>query len=130
MTHQGRPVAEGEELGKERGLFLIEAERPDEKFPIYEDASGTHIMSSDDICILEDFHVLMASGVSSFKIETLLKPASYNATVIRTYRKAIDTYFADPDNYEFDEAWMEEIRQAQDPERELSFGFFYKEQVY
>lgn len=130
MTHQGRPVAEGEKLGKERGLFLIEAERPDEKFPIYEDASGTHIMSSDDICILEDFHILMASGVSSFKIETLLKPVSYNATVIRTYRKAIDTYSANPANYEFDEAWMEEIRQAQDPERELSFGFFYKEQVY
>lgn len=130
MTHQGRPVSEGEELGKERGLFLIEAERPDEKFPIYEDASGTHIMSSDDICILEDLHILMSSGVSSFKIETLLKPVRYNVTVIRTYRTAIDTYFANPDNYEFDETWMEDIRQVQDPERELSFGFFYKEQVY
>ncbi|MNJ03547.1 hypothetical protein D3C73_1639120 [compost metagenome] len=50
--------------------------------------------------------------------------------MIQTYRKAIDKYFEDPDNYEFDDTWMEEIRKVQDPERELSFGFFYKEQVY
>lgn len=129
MTHQGRPV-EGGNLGKERGLFLVEAERPEEKFPIYEDENGTHIMSSDDICILEDLHVLMGAKVSSFKIETLLKPSVYNETVIRAYRKAIDAYCADPDNYEFDEEWIEDIRRIQDPERELSFGFFYKEQVY
>ncbi|GIP55569.1 MULTISPECIES: peptidase U32 family protein [Paenibacillus] len=129
MTHQGRPV-DGGSLDKDRGLFLVEAERPDEKFPIYEDENGTHIMSSDDICILEDLHLLMASGVDSFKIETLFKPSAYNETVIRIYRQAIDTYFQDPENYEFDEEWMESIRRVQDPERELSFGFFYKEQVY
>ncbi len=129
MTHQGRPV-DGGSLDKDRGLFLIEAERPDEKYPIYEDANGTHIMSSDDICILEDLHMLMAAGVGSFKIETLLKPLKYNETVIRTYRQAIDAYFQDPENYEFDDAWIENIRRVQDPERELSFGFFYKEQVY
>ncbi|MEF2968933.1 peptidase U32 family protein [Paenibacillus sp. M1] len=129
MTHQGRQAPEGN-LDKERGLFLIEAERPDEKFPIYEDENGTHIMSSDDICILEDLHILMAAGIGSFKIETLLKPIAYNTAVIRTYRKAIDAYVQDPDGYEFDETWMEDIRRVQDPERELSFGFFYKEQVF
>lgn len=130
MIHQGRPVSEDEYLGKERGLFLVEAERPDEKFPIYEDVNGTHIMSSEDICILEDLHVLLASGVSSLKIETLLKPVHYNETVIRTYRKAIDTYFENPESYEFNESWIDDIRDVQDPERELTFGFFYKEQVY
>lgn len=128
MSHQGRAV-EGD-LGKERGLFLIEAERQDEKFPIYEDINGTHIMSSDDICILEDLHILMAAGVHSFKIEGLLKPTAYNAAVVKAYRKAIELYTADPGGYAFDEAWMDEIRALQDPERNLSFGFFYKEQVY
>lgn len=130
MAHQGRPVAPGSDLGPGRGLFLIEAERPDQKFPIYEDRNGTHIMSPDDICILEDLHLLMAAGVDSFKIETLLKPAAYNEVVISSYRQAIEAYFRDPDGYEMDEAWMEAIRGVQDPERELSFGFFYKEQVY
>ncbi|NWL87689.1 collagenase-like protease [Paenibacillus sp. 79R4] len=130
MAHQGRVIGENESVGMERGLFLIEAERQDEKFPIYEDRNGTHIMSSDDICILEDLHMLLGAGVDSLKIETILKPVSYNEAVIRIYRQAIDTYFTDPEAYEFEEAWIEKIREAQDPERELSFGFFYKEQVY
>ncbi|MCH1640381.1 U32 family peptidase [Paenibacillus timonensis] len=130
MTHQGRPVDPGSDLSLKRGLFLVEAERPDEKFPIFEDVNGTHIMSSDDICILEDLHLLMASGVDSFKIETLLKPTFYNEIVITSYRQAIEAYYGDPEGYEFDERWIEAIREVQDPERELSFGFFYKEQVY
>lgn len=129
MAHQGRSVTGGS-LGKERGLFLIEAERPDEKFPIYEDRNGTHIMSSDDICILEDLHVLMEAGVDSFKIEGLLKPTSYNVAAVKAYRKAIDAYAADPAGYAFQEEWLDEVRELQDPERELTFGFFYKEQVF
>ncbi|MGO4952077.1 peptidase U32 family protein [Paenibacillus sp. DRB1-1] len=128
MLHQGRNV-EGD-LGRGRGLFLIEAERKEEKFPIYEDINGTHIMSSDDFCIMEDLHILMEAGVHSFKIEGLLKPTTYNEAVVRAYRKAIDNYTADPDAYAYDESWLDEVRRLQDPERELSFGFFYKEQVY
>ncbi|MEI2283873.1 peptidase U32 family protein [Paenibacillus polysaccharolyticus] len=128
MAHQGRSV-EGH-LGKERGLFLIEAERRDEKFPIYEDINGTHIMSSEDICILEDLHLMMEAGVHSFKVEGILKSLAYNEAVVRAYRKAIDLYEADADAYAYDEEWLREVRELQDPERELSFGFFYKEQVY
>lgn len=129
MSHQGRP-SEGGSLGKERGLFLIEAERQNEKFPIYEDENGTHIMSSDDICILEDLHVLMQAGVDSFKIEGLFKSIAYNVAVVKAYRHAIDLYMADPDAYAFREEWLNPIKHLQDPERELSFGFFYKEQVF
>lgn len=129
MSHQGRP-SDGGSLGKERGLFLIEAERPNEKFPIYEDENGTHIMSSDDICILEDLHFLLKAGVHSLKIEGLLKPVAYNVAVVKAYRHAMDVYAADPAEYVFEESWLEEVRALQDPERELSFGFFYKEQVY
>lgn len=129
MSHQGRP-SDGGSLGKERGLFLIEAERPNEKFPIYEDENGTHIMSSDDICILEDLHFLLKAGIHSLKIEGLLKPVAYNVAVVKAYRHAMDVYAADPAEYAFEESWLEEVRALQDPERELSFGFFYKEQVY
>lgn len=117
-------------MGLQRGLFLIEAERRDEKFPIYEDNNGTHIMSSEDVCILEDLHLLMEAGVQSFKIEGILKSTAYNETAVRMFRQAIDQYAQDPEQYEFDESWMDEIRRMQDPERELSFGFFYKEQVF
>ncbi|MBE9915033.1 U32 family peptidase [Paenibacillus donghaensis] len=129
MIRQGRPV-DGGSLNIDRGLFLTEDERPGEKYPIYEDESGTHIMSSDDICILEDLHLLLQAGIESLKIEGLLKPIAYNTAVIKAYRKAIDAYAADPGSYRFQEEWLDPIRELQDPERELTFGFFYKEQVY
>jgi putative protease len=67
---------------------------------------------------------------AQLQIEGLLKPVSYNVAVVKAYRHAIDLYTADPAEYAYDEAWMDDIRAMQDPERELSFGFFYKEQVY
>ncbi|MDF2659468.1 MAG: peptidase [Paenibacillus sp.] len=127
--HQGHSP-EGEALDAERNLFLIEHERKEEKFPVYEDRSGTHVMSSDDLCMLESLHELMEAGIDSFRIEGLLKPLPYNEAVVRAYRKAIDAYAADPEGYVFQEEWLDEVRALQHPDRELSFGFFYKEQVY
>lgn len=115
---------------REDGLYLIEAERPDERFPIYEDAYGTHIMSSDDICMIENLHELMEVNIDSFRIEGLLKSITYNEAVVRSYRAAIDAYCADPDGYAFNEEWLDAIVRLQNQSRELSYGFFYKEQVY
>ncbi|WP_409341586.1 peptidase U32 family protein [Paenibacillus sp. MBLB4367] len=129
FDHLGRPVKDAE-IGKERGLFLLEAERQDEKYPIYEDRNGTHIMSSDDVCMLESLHELMEAGIDSLKIEGLMKDVAYNEAVVSAYRKAIDAYFADPEGYAFQEEWLQEIERIQPGERPLSFGFFYKEQVY
>ncbi|GAC43383.1 peptidase U32 family protein [Paenibacillus popilliae] len=133
VNHYFAHLGERDELGRadlSRKLFLIEQERREEKYPIFEDANGTHIMSSDDICVLEDLKPLLDARVDCFKIEGLLKPVSYNETVVKVYREAIDTYLRDPDQYRFKEEWMDRIRAIQDPERELSFGFFYKDQVY
>lgn len=129
MEHQQEPE-KLEDSSLERGLYVMEAERPDERFPIYEDANGTHIMSSGDICMLDALHELLEVGVDSLKIEGLMKPIEYNETVVRAYRKAIDAYIADPESYEFQEQWLDDIRAVQDPKRELTYGFFFKEQVY
>lgn len=129
MEHQGKQ-SDKNELGADKMLFLIEEERKDERYPIYEDANGTHIMSSDDICMLENLHELIEGGIDSLKIESLLKSAAYNETVVRSYRAAIDAYCANPEGYRFNEEWLESIQRIQPADRELSFGFFYKEQVY
>ncbi|MEK3914020.1 peptidase U32 family protein [Paenibacillus sp. FSL H7-0331] len=126
--HQGRE--QGASKGLEDGLFLIEQERKDERYPLYEDENGTHIMSSDDICMLENLHELIEGHIDSLKIEGLLKSPEYNEAVIKGYRLAIDTFCSDPENYVFEEQWVDAIRELQDPRRELTFGFFFKEQVY
>ncbi|NEW04562.1 U32 family peptidase [Paenibacillus sp. SYP-B3998] len=129
MEHQGKD-ASSQDRSIERGLFLIEHERRDQRYPIYEDQNGTHIMSSEDICMLENLPELMDGFVDSVKIEGLLKSIAYNEAVVRSYRAAIDAYAADPEGYIFNQEWLDAINQLQDPDRELSYGFFYKEQVY
>lgn len=118
------------ELQKAAGLYLMENDRPDERYPIFEDEYGTHIMSSDDICMIENLNELLDAKVDSFKIEGILKSTDYLVTVVKAYRAVIDQYLADAENYRFDEQWLDSIRELQDPNRELSYGFFFKEQVY
>jgi U32 family peptidase len=129
MQHQGK-LTTYEDLSMQRGLYVIEQERLNERYPVYEDINGTHIMSSDDFCMLENLQEFMDGGIDSLKIEGLMKTAAYNVTVIRSYRTAIDNYASDPQNYRFDSELLEAIQKIQDPERELTYGFFYKEQVY
>jgi len=129
LTHRGKELTpEYRQDGKV--LYLIEKERPDERYPIIENENGTHIMSSDDICTIECLDELMALGIDAFYIEGLLKPLEYNTTVVRVYREAIDAYASNPDAYEFREEWLDAIHELQDPGRELTFGFLFKEQVY
>lgn len=116
--------------GADQGLFLVETERPNEKFPVYEDANGTHVMSPDDICLLEALNELIEAGVDSFYVEPLLKSDEYNETVLRSYRAALDAWQQDPGAYRFKDEWLDAIRSLQNPDRELGFGFLYKEQVY
>ena len=64
MLHLGREATMYED-GPDQGTYLVEAERPEERFPIYEDESGTHVMSSDDICLLEALPDLAAMQAST-----------------------------------------------------------------
>ena len=50
--------------------------------------------------MIEHIPELVEAGIDSLKIEGRMKTALYVATVARTYRKAIDDYFADPELYE------------------------------
>ena len=58
---------------------------------------------------LED---LIKAGVVSFKIEGRMKTALYVATVARTYRKAIDSCFANIEKYKVRKAWREELEKV------------------
>ncbi|MCR4710666.1 MAG: U32 family peptidase [Clostridia bacterium] len=74
---------------------LQEEKRPGEYFPIEEDARGTYIMNSRDLCLLAHLAELAESGITSFKIEGRNKSVFYCATVTNAYRMAIDAYTAE-----------------------------------
>ena len=62
------------------------------EFPISEDARGTYIMNSKDMCLIEHIKELVEAGITSFKIEGRMKTPYYVATTVNAYKKAIKDY--------------------------------------
>ena len=113
--------------------YLMEEKRPGEYMPIFEDEKGTYIYNSKDLCLLQYLPDIIQAGVTSLKIEGRMKSAFYVATVVSAYRKAIDSYYKDKENYKFDESLIEEVSKAS--HRAYTTGFFHKkpdgnEQIY
>lgn len=102
---------------------LVEEKRPGQYFPIEEDENGTYVFNSMDLCMIEYIPDMMKAGIDSFKIEGRMKSVHYVATVVGTYRKAIDEYYADPENYRINPTWMDEITKVS--HREYTTGFFF-----
>ncbi len=102
---------------------LVEEKRPGEYYPVEEDGRGTYIMNSKDLCMLEHLPDLIDAGICSAKIEGRMKSMFYVATVVSAYRRAIDAYYSDPEHYEFDRKWYDEMLKAS--HREFTTGFYY-----
>src|SRR6056297_2046444 len=101
---------------------LMEKTREGEYFPVYEDESGTHIFNSRDLNLIHKIPELIESGVSSLKIEGRMKSMYYVANIVRTYREAIDRYYADKEQYTFDEELMDNLRKSS--HRKYTEGFY------
>lgn len=104
---------------------LVEEKRDGEYYPIEEDEIGTYIMNSKDLCMIEYIPELMTAGISSLKIEGRNKSEYYVAIVVNAYRKAIDLYFEDPENYKLPEVLREEMFKVS--HRVYHTGFFFNE---
>jgi U32 family peptidase len=127
--YQGK-VMEIENRKMEKNMFLHDKER-ENKYPIFEDENGTHIMSPNDICIIDELQEMLEAGVDSFKIDGILKSSDYLLTVTKAYREAIDLYFEDPDLYDDKkDELLAAIEEVQPANRKLDTGFFFKETVY
>lgn len=102
---------------------VMEEKRPGEYYPVYEDDKGTYIFNSKDLCMIEHIPELIEAGIYSFKIEGRMKSSFYVATVVSAYRKAIDAYLADPENYKFNPEWLSELSKAS--HRVYTKGFYF-----
>lgn len=69
---------------------LTEEKRPGEYFPIEEDPDGDTILSSYDLNALPLLDEIIASGVTSLKIEGRMKTAYYVAGAVGAYRRYLD----------------------------------------
>jgi U32 family peptidase len=57
------------------------------------DEKGTYLFSSKDLCLIKEIPTILDLGIESLKIEGRLKTDYYLATVVRSYRLAIDYAF-------------------------------------
>jgi len=79
-------------------------------------------MSPKDLNLLRSVPEMIELGIDSLKVEGRMKSIHYVATVTSVYRKLIDIYCEDPDNFVMDEALMTDL--AKCANRATASAFF------
>ncbi len=82
-------------------VYVEEKNNPGNLMPVEGDDKGTYIFSSKDLCLIKEIPDIVELGVDSLKIEGRLKTEYYLASVINTYRNAIDDYMKAPESYDY-----------------------------
>lgn len=90
-------------------------------------------MSPKDLKLIESIPNMMDIGVDSLKIEGRMKSIHYIATVVSIYRKVIDAYASDPENFKIKPEWLIELDKCAN--RDTASAFIegtpgYEEQMF
>ncbi|MFH1156835.1 MAG: U32 family peptidase [Pseudomonadota bacterium] len=104
---------------------VVEELRPGSYHSLMEDDRGSYIFNSKDLCMIDHIPELVRAGIKSLKIEGRMKGINYLATVVKTYREALDLYMEDPDRYAPKPRWHQELSRLF--HREYSTGFFFNQ---
>ena len=99
---------------------LMEEKRPGEYFPVFEDAKGTYIMNSRDMCMIDHLDDICDAGIDCIKLEGRAKSEYYAAIVTGAYRHVLDAVWA---GEPIDPAWRDEVEHVS--HRHYSTGFYY-----
>jgi len=108
--------------------YITEESRLNNPMEIQEDEKGAYIMNSKDMCLINYIDQIIDAGVNSFKVEGRMKSPYYVATVINTYRRAIDAYYKfkkEGKPYKIDESLVNELLKAS--HRDYTTGFMFKD---
>ena len=105
----------------------------EEEVPFYKEDDAPFAMSPKDLNLIESIGKMIEIGVDSLKIEGRMKSIHYVATVVSVYRKVIDAYCADPDNFVINPEWLEELDKCAN--RDTASAFFegvpgFEEQMF
>lgn len=102
---------------------VVEEQRPGQFLPVAEDAHGTYIFSSRDLCMVDHLDKMMDAGITSLKIEGRMKSINYLASTLKVYREAIDAYLASPATYHVKPEWRHELNAVNN--RGFCTGFYF-----
>lgn len=99
---------------------LYELDQDGEK-ALFNKEDAPFAMSPKDLKLIESLPGMIEIGIDSLKVEGRMKSIHYIATVISVYRKVIDAYCADPDNFKIKQEWLEELDKCANRETASSF---------
>ena len=104
-----------------------------EQNALFVDGDAPFAMSPKDLKLVESIPRMIELGIDSLKIEGRMKSIHYIATVVSVYRKVIDSYCADPENFQIKREWLEELEKCAN--RDAATAFFegeptHEEQMY
>ncbi|MBU6947923.1 peptidase U32 family protein [Staphylococcus haemolyticus] len=113
---------------------LLEVDNDGELDLYYQDGDIVPFaMSPKDLKLIESIPQMMEIGIDSLKIEGRMKSIHYIATVVSVYRKVIDAYAEDPENFKINPEWLIELDKCAN--RDTAPAFFegtpgYEEQMF
>lgn len=113
---------------------LLEVDNDGELDLYYQDGDVVPFaMSPKDLKLIESVPQMMEIGIDSLKIEGRMKSIHYIATVVSVYRKVIDAYAEDPENFKINPEWLIELDKCAN--RDTAPAFFegtpgYEEQMF
>ncbi|MDG5815581.1 U32 family peptidase C-terminal domain-containing protein [Chitinispirillales bacterium ANBcel5] len=109
-------------------IIPMEGPEPEKlSFIAEESKEGVYLLNSKDLCAIELIPQLVASGVSSLKIEGRNKSAHYVATVVKVYREALDRYKDEGENFKTDTQWITALKSIE--HRTYTTGFYEQNQM-
>ncbi|RFB17619.1 U32 family peptidase [Bacillus sp. HNG] len=112
---------------------LFKLDESENEVALFDEKDAPFAMSPKDLKLIESIPRMIELGIDSLKIEGRMKSIHYIATVVSVYRKVIDAYSADPDNFVINEEWLKELDKCAN--RDTAPAFFegvpgVKEQMY
>jgi putative protease len=96
-------------------------------FDAEEGENGVYLLNSKDLCTISILPAIIATGVNSLKIEGRNKSIHYVASVVKTYREALDECMKDPQKYVVHKRWIDELEKVE--HRPYTTGFYGEDSV-
>jgi len=88
---------------------LFKVEDGKNEVALFDDEDAAFAMSPKDLNLIQSIPQMIELGIDSLKVEGRMKSIHYIATVVSVYRKVIDAYCADPDNFVIQKEWLDEL---------------------
>ncbi len=101
---------------------LVKTDETGDLMPLAHDDEAQFAMSPKDLNLIQSIPEMIELGVDSLKVEGRMKSIHYVATVVSVYRKVIDRYCADPDNFTITAEFIAELEKCAN--RETAPAFF------